>query len=210
MYKWRIVRVLGLLGVAAYIGQAAVTGDGPLASFPLSPSPVPFSPHPPAVYSCSQWLLRSTTDTRAWMWSLSSSTSKSYSARACRCAANGRLSTSNRSAHKACQVNKAQASEISRLGGKPMNDLMVAEYEERVHSALTQVDAALDAFDSQSYEAASTQYDLDVLAWIQNTNKSLGLSFEDPEAVNYGADIMSDAVPMVRVCLSAYYNRPAS
>ncbi|KAH7103261.1 hypothetical protein BKA62DRAFT_697872 [Auriculariales sp. MPI-PUGE-AT-0066] len=98
------------------------------------------------------------------------------------------------------QVNKAQNAEIARLGGKPINDIMAAEYDERVNLALTQVDAALDVFDSESFEAASTHYEFDIAAWIQNTNKSLGLQFESEptaaDAVDFTSDVDTASAPM--------------
>jgi hypothetical protein len=101
------------------------------------------------------------------------------------------------------QVNRAQNAEIVRLGGRPLNDLMASEYEERVHVALTQVDAALDVFDSASFDAPSSHYEFDVMAWIQNTNKQLGLTFEDVDAVP-----VSDQTEVVSVPMTASQDIP--
>lgn len=110
------------------------------------------------------------------------------------------------------QVNKAQNAEIARLGGKPINDLMAAEYDERVNLALTQVDAALDVFDSESFEAASTHYEFDIAAWIHNTNKSLGLQFESEptasDAVDFTSDVVTASAPMDSLPPLSFVSQP--
>jgi hypothetical protein len=76
------------------------------------------------------------------------------------------------------QVNKAQSVEIERLGGSPVNNVVLTEYDERAQSAMRAVDDALDQLDgAHSFDDATSQYEpLDVAAWIAATNETLGLT----------------------------------